>query len=197
MLGLHRRARPAPIRARRPDPADPGAGGRRRRPRARRRATLMAEAERHRSGARRGVRRGHRRPPSARGAAPVRVARLRRRRSPPTCARSSERPGRPAAPSRGFDFETRRRRCSTCPGSSRSPTGRSRRFEFRELPVGPSRHLVRFLAADGAPTPSRRSRSPSGAPEFDVLRHLEALGLPAVPGGGPRRVAGTRRRPSS
>ena len=49
---------------------------------------------------------------------------------------------------------------------------------LRELPVGPSRHLVRFVEVDGTlwalkELPPRISRR-----EFDVLRHLEATGLP-------------------
>jgi Domain of unknown function (DUF4032)/Lipopolysaccharide kinase (Kdo/WaaP) family len=53
-------------------------------------------------------------------------------------------------------------------------------MRFRELPVGPSRHLVRFLVSD------RRTYALKDEPlgvarrEFDVLRHLADLGLPAV-----------------
>jgi hypothetical protein len=53
-------------------------------------------------------------------------------------------------------------------------------MRVRELPIGPSRHLVRFL------TSSRRTYALKEEPlgvagtEFDVLRHLQAQALPAV-----------------
>ena len=51
---------------------------------------------------------------------------------------------------------------------------------FRDLPVGPSRHLVRFLVADGATYALKELPLPIAGREYDVLRHLEELGLPAV-----------------
>ncbi len=46
--------------------------------------------------------------------------------------------------------------------------------------MGPSRHLVRFLAAGERTYALKELPLPVGRTEFDVLRHLEALGLPAV-----------------
>jgi hypothetical protein len=51
---------------------------------------------------------------------------------------------------------------------------------FRELPVGPSRHLVRFLAADGSLYALKELPLEVGRNEYDVLLHLESAGLPAV-----------------
>ena len=66
------------------------------------------------------------------------------------------------------------------PGDDGSLNG----MRFRELPVGPSRHLVRFLVTD------RRTYALKDEPlvvarnEFEVLRHLADLGLPAVSAAG-------------
>ncbi|MEO5965566.1 MAG: DUF4032 domain-containing protein [Candidatus Limnocylindrales bacterium] len=51
---------------------------------------------------------------------------------------------------------------------------------FRELPVGPSRHLVRFLVADGRVYALKELPVGVAETEFRVLRHLEDAGLPAV-----------------
>jgi hypothetical protein len=51
---------------------------------------------------------------------------------------------------------------------------------LRELPVGPSRHLVRFVEVDGALWALKELPPRIARREFDVLRHLEAEGLPAV-----------------
>jgi tRNA A-37 threonylcarbamoyl transferase component Bud32 len=51
---------------------------------------------------------------------------------------------------------------------------------FRELPVGPSRHLVRFLVANGLVYALKELPEEVAATEFEVLRHLEEAGLPAV-----------------
>jgi len=48
------------------------------------------------------------------------------------------------------------------------------------LPVGPSRHLVRFLATDQRTYALKEEPVEVAAAEFAVLRHLERLGLPAV-----------------
>ena len=51
---------------------------------------------------------------------------------------------------------------------------------FRELPVGPSRHLVRFLTVDGTLLALKEEPRRIAANEYDVLLHLERVGLPAV-----------------
>ena len=51
---------------------------------------------------------------------------------------------------------------------------------FRELPVGPSRHLVRFLVANGLVYALKELPEDVAETEFEVLRHLEEAGLPAV-----------------
>ena len=48
------------------------------------------------------------------------------------------------------------------------------------LPVGPSRHLVRFLVSERRTYALKEEPIAVAAAEFAVLRHLEALGLPAV-----------------
>lgn len=53
-------------------------------------------------------------------------------------------------------------------------------LRFRDLPVGPSRHLVRFLVVDGLTFALKEEPLPVATAEFDVLRHLEVAGLPAV-----------------
>jgi Domain of unknown function (DUF4032)/Lipopolysaccharide kinase (Kdo/WaaP) family len=60
---------------------------------------------------------------------------------------------------------------------------------FRELPVGPSRHLVRFLVAGGFVYALKELPVAVAEKEFDVLRHLEEAGLPAV------RALGLAARP--
>jgi hypothetical protein len=62
---------------------------------------------------------------------------------------------------------------------------------FRELPVGPSRHLVRFLVSAGRVYALKELPSVVAATEFRVLRHLEDAGLPAV------RALGLAERPQS
>jgi len=53
-------------------------------------------------------------------------------------------------------------------------------LEFRDLPVGPSRHLVRFLVRDGRTYALKEEPRGVATSEFDVLRRLEVAGLPAV-----------------
>ncbi len=60
---------------------------------------------------------------------------------------------------------------------------------FRELPVGPSRHLVRFLVSDGIVYALKELPAGVAEKEFAVLRHLEDAGLPAV------RAVGLAGRP--
>ncbi len=53
-------------------------------------------------------------------------------------------------------------------------------MRFRELPVGPSRHLVRFLVTDRRTYALKDEPLDVARSEFEVLRHLADLGLPAV-----------------
>jgi len=53
-------------------------------------------------------------------------------------------------------------------------------LHFKELPVGPSRHLVRFLVVDDRTYALKELPLEVAGREFAVLRHLETLGLPAV-----------------
>jgi hypothetical protein len=52
--------------------------------------------------------------------------------------------------------------------------------EFRELPVGPSRHTVRFVVADGVLYALKELPTRIARKEYQVLRDLEARQLPAV-----------------
>ena len=51
---------------------------------------------------------------------------------------------------------------------------------FREIPVGPSRHLVRFLVVDGQLLALKEEPIRVAESEYDVLGHLERVDLPAV-----------------
>jgi hypothetical protein len=62
-------------------------------------------------------------------------------------------------------------------------------LRFRELPVGPSRHLVRFLVSGTTVYALKELPSRVAETEFGVLRHLEDAGLPAV------RAVGIAERP--
>jgi hypothetical protein len=62
---------------------------------------------------------------------------------------------------------------------------------FRELPVGPSRHLVRFLVHSGMAYALKELPETVAAREFEVLRHLEEARLPGV------RAVGLAVRPES
>jgi hypothetical protein len=53
-------------------------------------------------------------------------------------------------------------------------------MRFRDFPVGPSRHLVRFLVSGTRTYALKEEPRGVAATEFRVLRHLESLGLPAV-----------------
>jgi hypothetical protein len=53
-------------------------------------------------------------------------------------------------------------------------------FHFRELPIGPSRHLVRFLVTGRRTYALKEEPLDVARSEFAVLRHLEELGLPSV-----------------
>ena len=56
--------------------------------------------------------------------------------------------------------------------------------DLRELPVGPSRHLVRFVHADDQLWAIKELPLRVAAREYAVLRELEARGLPAVKAAG-------------
>ena len=65
-------------------------------------------------------------------------------------------------------------------------------LQFRELPVGPSRHLVRFLVVDGVLIALKEEPSNVAEREYAVLGHLERVRLPAVtPLGVAHQLAGT------
>ena len=51
---------------------------------------------------------------------------------------------------------------------------------LRDLPVGPSRHLVRFLPSDGETYALKEMPLDIALREYEVLRRLEAMALPAV-----------------
>ncbi|MFG1933714.1 DUF4032 domain-containing protein [Mycobacterium sp. NPDC048908] len=51
---------------------------------------------------------------------------------------------------------------------------------LRDIAVGPSRHLVKFVEADGALWAVKDMPPRIAAKEYDVLRRLEEMGLPAV-----------------
>jgi tRNA A-37 threonylcarbamoyl transferase component Bud32 len=53
-------------------------------------------------------------------------------------------------------------------------------LEFRVLPVGPSRHLVRFLVVDGDLVALKEEPAEVAEREYAVLNRLERAGLPAV-----------------
>jgi hypothetical protein len=53
-------------------------------------------------------------------------------------------------------------------------------LDFRDLPVGPSRHLVRFLVRDGSLLALKDEPIAVAAREYEVLAHLERARLPAV-----------------
>ncbi|MEW5992318.1 MAG: DUF4032 domain-containing protein [Chloroflexota bacterium] len=53
-------------------------------------------------------------------------------------------------------------------------------LRFRELPVGPSRHLVRFLVDDVGMVALKEEPIEIAEAEYDALRHLEAEAMPAV-----------------
>ena len=63
-------------------------------------------------------------------------------------------------------------------------------LRFRDLPVGPSRHLVRFLVLDGRTYALKEEPSGVAASEFEVLRRLQVAGLPAVTAVALARSAG-------
>ena len=60
---------------------------------------------------------------------------------------------------------------------------------FRELPVGPSRHLVRFLVVNGIVYALKELPEEVAEREYAVLRHLEDARLPSV------RAVGLAARP--
>lgn len=60
---------------------------------------------------------------------------------------------------------------------------------FRDLPVGPSRHLVRFVETGGRLWALKELPARVATKEYEVLRELETMSLPAV------RAAGLVTRP--
>jgi tRNA A-37 threonylcarbamoyl transferase component Bud32 len=54
------------------------------------------------------------------------------------------------------------------------------RIAFRELPVGPSRHLVRFVVTGRGLIALKEEPRRVAEREFEILRHLTEEGLPAV-----------------
>ena len=60
----------------------------------------------------------------------------------------------------------------------------SDRLSFRHVPVGPSRHLVRFLVSDGILYALKELPLDVARQEYRVLLHLERLGLPTVEAAG-------------
>jgi hypothetical protein len=63
------------------------------------------------------------------------------------------------------------------------------RAVLRDLPVGPSRHLVRFVVIDGTTYALKEESVDNARHEYEVLVHLEALALPSV------RAIGIAERP--
>jgi Lipopolysaccharide kinase (Kdo/WaaP) family len=61
---------------------------------------------------------------------------------------------------------------------------------LRDVPVGPSRHLVRFVETDGRRWALKELPQRVAAREYAMLRDLESMGLPAV------RAAGLVLQPS-
>jgi len=53
-------------------------------------------------------------------------------------------------------------------------------LQFRVLPIGPSRHLVRFLVVDGDLVALKEEPDGVAEREYGVLNHLQRAGLPAV-----------------
>jgi hypothetical protein len=60
----------------------------------------------------------------------------------------------------------------------------SDRLSFRHIPVGPSRHLVRFLVSSGVLYALKELPLEVARREYAVLLHLEGLGLPSVEAAG-------------
>ena len=58
------------------------------------------------------------------------------------------------------------------------------RLSFRFVPVGPSRHLVRFLVSSGVLYALKELPLLVARQEYDVLLHLENLSLPTVEAAG-------------
>ncbi|HSO28266.1 MAG TPA: DUF4032 domain-containing protein [Candidatus Sulfomarinibacteraceae bacterium] len=54
------------------------------------------------------------------------------------------------------------------------------RLRFRELKVGPSRHLVRFVVTDRGLVALKEEPVGIAEREYEILRHLEEEGMPAV-----------------
>ncbi len=106
-------------------------------------------------------------------------------------ARTEDSPGAPTAagspgvPDRPLAFPRLRLRTATAvllelPWERPLEGWSAARMGFRQIPVGPSRHLVRFLEREGTTYALKELPLDVARREYDVLRHLETLGLPAV-----------------
>src|SRR4051794_11011725 len=114
--------------------------------------------------------------------------------SPRTCASGPDRGAGPAAPRADMTFPRLRLRDEVAtlldlpweqPLADWSGDG----GRFRELPVGPSRHLVRFMVSDGIVYALKELPAEVALREYEVLRHLEDASLPGV------RAVGLAERP--
>ena len=164
---------------RRPDVRDRGIG-----------RALMDEAERC-GGGRRRLPRGDRRPSPAGGPPPLRARRLRRLAHfvPEETALSEvASPASASAAAGGL---------LALPWETPLASWRRDDWPIRELPVGPSRHLVRFVVVDGITYALKEEPLDVARREYDVLLHMESLALPAVRAIGIAEQARARAAPSS
>ncbi len=86
----------------------------------------------------------------------------------------------PAAPFPGLRLRERAASLLELPWEIPLEDWPSDRFSFRDLPVGPSRHLVRFVDVGSTLYALKEEPAAVAAAEFAVLRHLEEEALPAV-----------------
>ena len=136
--------------------------------------------------------------------------------------RGATRAQRRSWPTRAAAQEPRRRGAPVPPGNRRAHQLRMRAPEFRlraptpgllglpwdrpleewtvpdvplrDIAVGPSRHLVKFVDADGALWAVKDMPARIAVKEYDVLRRLEEMGLPAVRPAGCGAAARVRHR---
>src|SRR5674476_1372768 len=166
------------LRARRPRGPGDGAGRGSGRSRARRRRGPDGGGGEDRRGDRRSLRRGHGRPPPARRSARLRGRWLRRlpHDLPPEAALST--PHSEAVP------HLRLRVASdpllALPWELPLEHWCADQAVLRDLPVGPSRHLVRFVVIDETTYALKEESVDNARHEYEVLVRLEALALPSV-----------------
>ena len=84
--------------------------------------------------------------------------------------------------------------CSRCRGTGRLSEWIVPDVPLRDIAVGPSRHLVKFVEADGALWAVKDMPPRIAVKEYDVLRRLEEMGLPAVRPAGRGAPARVRHR---